>query len=164
MSAKTNSGFTIATGTCLSTSRTGLDLPYSIRLPVSGEMVGFTLPYPANALKRCLFWIFSAGEPSGCVGGFCTTGGCLTDGPFKDQVVHLGPFSSTAPNNYCLKREFNAPLPAGYFNPGAVAMTMSQNEFETFWHYLEGVSGLYAGQHGAGHAGVGGQVGVLLHA
>lgn len=88
-----------------------------------------------------------------------TGGGCISDGPFKDQIVHLGPFNSTTRNNYCLRRDINPILPAGFFTPAAIAETMSQTYFETFRTFLEGVNKQFAGQHGAGHSGVGGQVG-----
>lgn len=100
-----------------------------------------------------------AGQPSKCTNGVCTVAGCIADGPFKDQVVHLGPFNSKTRNNYCLKREFSTdPGITSYFSPAGILATTSQPTYETFRNYLEGVSGLFAGQHGAGHGAIGGQV------
>lgn len=61
-----------------------------------------------------------------------------------------------------MKRDFNSATPAGYFGPAPIAATMSQKYFETFRKFLEGINMVSAGQHGAGHGGVGGQVGTPL--
>lgn len=63
-------------------------------------------------------------------------------------------------NDHCLTRDFYPSFPADYFNPTAMNYTMSQPVFESFRQELEGLHNSleHVGQHGAGHAGTGGQV------
>ena len=100
-----------------------------------------------------------------CISGG-TGGGCIKDGPFKDQIVHMGPWNDTGTNrnDQCLKRSFNPAIPKEFWGPAALNHTFSQTTFEDFWPALEGFkfSGTYPGQHATGHGGVGGVVRWLL--
>lgn len=68
--------------------------------------------------------------------------------------------NNIARNDHCLTRDFNSEFPAEYFNPTAMNLTMSQPKFESFRQALEGLQSslVHLGQHGAGHAGTGGQM------
>ncbi|RPB11325.1 Di-copper centre-containing protein [Morchella conica CCBAS932] len=87
-----------------------------------------------------------------------TGGGCITDGPFANITVHIGPADSLDRNDHCLSRDFHSQFPEQYFTPSAMNATMSLPTFDGFRQSLEGLLNDvdHIGQHGSGHGGTGG--------
>jgi tyrosinase len=76
---------------------------------------------------------------------------CITDGPFKDYVNHLGPFYTNT--DHCLNRKINETMSnrsAQYF----VDDCMSRPNFVSAWTCIEDMP------HAGGHGGINGQVGL----
>ncbi|KAH6639890.1 hypothetical protein C7974DRAFT_450209 [Boeremia exigua] len=82
-------------------------------------------------------------------------GGCLSNGPFANLSIHMGPGFNTSYNEWCIRRDF---VPSVFMAAGhstAVDAAMSHTTFGAFSQQSE------ATNHGAGHIGVGGLYGVL---
>jgi len=85
-----------------------------------------------------------------------TGGGCITDGPFANYNLSLGP--GTAVTNHCLQRGFNQFAPP-FLNSTSVANTMAMSTFETFRIELEGtpITPIFK-IHDGGHLAIGGEM------
>ncbi|KAG6850331.1 hypothetical protein H0H93_014604 [Arthromyces matolae] len=91
-----------------------------------------------------------------------TGGGCVTDGPFKDMVIRLGPLGSLDGNPRCLTRDFSPYFAGRYLGANATAQAMNQSDYGWFDKVIEGGPSFDAsGTHGGGHFGVGGNLGVM---
>lgn len=105
-------------------------------------------PVPCNDTRIC---------PPGGSGG-----GCVQDGPFKDYVVHMGPWNDTGVNrnDQCLKRNFNPSFAKEFLGSSVVQNTLVQTTFDDFILLFGGIKFSFTqlGQHGAGHVAVGGVV------
>ncbi|KAK7924516.1 hypothetical protein PG985_006570 [Apiospora marii] len=103
-------------------------------------------------------------------------GGCITDGPFKDMTVNLGPISPTmdgeakvpdrfAWNPRCLKRDLSAYTAEKWLTPtNLLNLTIgpAAGSIETFQNELQGrFSQGFLGLHAAGHFMIGGDAGDL---
>ncbi|KJA30004.1 hypothetical protein HYPSUDRAFT_1062598 [Hypholoma sublateritium FD-334 SS-4] len=91
-----------------------------------------------------------------------TGGGCVTDGPFANQMLHVGPGYSVTPASYCLRRDINPSLVMRTLNASVVANTLAQPDFKNFDMALQGGITLDTFTiHGGGHLGVGGTYGTI---
>ncbi|OMP82960.1 hypothetical protein BK809_0001151 [Diplodia seriata] len=101
-----------------------------------------------------------------------TGGGCVTDGPFRNYTVNMGPNSayrsgltkvdSTAYNPRCLTRDFSPWLASQKLNMTMVDKALAGKTFQEFDIAVQGrveVDGLT--YHGGGHLGVGGELGAI---
>lgn len=89
-----------------------------------------------------------------------TGGGCITDGPFADVVLNVGPGMNATYNPRCLSRNFNPTIAESHLRYDEdVAPIMAQAEFNAFQLAIDPVNGLaHMTCHGGGHVGVGGEV------
>ncbi|KAF5337772.1 hypothetical protein D9758_016621 [Tetrapyrgos nigripes] len=86
-----------------------------------------------------------------------TGGGCVTDGPFANYTLNIGP--GTLKRKHCLTRAFN-PSTFGGITGQNVKDTLAQYPFETFRIKLEGFPHIAGFEtHTGGHLGVGGEMG-----
>ncbi|OJD30821.1 tyrosinase central domain protein [Diplodia corticola] len=89
-----------------------------------------------------------------------TGGGCVTDGPFRNYTVNMGPNNSTAYNPRCLKRDFSPSFASQKLNMTMVDKVLAGKTFQEFdvavqgWVSIDGLT-----YHGGGHLGVGGDLG-----
>ncbi|KAK0658285.1 Tyrosinase-like protein orsC [Lasiodiplodia hormozganensis] len=91
-----------------------------------------------------------------------TGGGCVTDGPFRNYTVNMGPNNSTAYNPRCLTRDISPWLASQKLNMTMVDRALAGETFQEFDIVTEGqvnVDGLT--YHGGGHLGVGGELGAI---
>ncbi|KKY20395.1 putative tyrosinase central domain protein [Diplodia seriata] len=91
-----------------------------------------------------------------------TGGGCVTDGPFRNYTVNMGPNNSTAYNPRCLTRDFSPWLASQKLNMTMVDKALAGKTFQEFDIAVQGrveVDGLT--YHGGGHLGVGGELGAI---
>lgn len=88
-------------------------------------------------------------------------GGCITDGPFKDRQIPMGPANHTAYTPHCLRRDVSPWLITQTANASKLAWTMQATSHWDLDHRTEGLSLAVSGMglHAAGHLGVGGQIG-----
>ncbi|PUU77285.1 hypothetical protein B9Z19DRAFT_1101943 [Tuber borchii] len=94
-----------------------------------------------------------------------TGGGCVSDSPFKNAVLHLGPGRNIESNNHCLTRNFHPQFPARWLSEAEVNRTMAEGSYGRFWRHLEGMFEVERmGLHGAGHLGIGDLLFYLHHA
>ncbi|KAH6901637.1 monooxygenase [Coprinopsis sp. MPI-PUGE-AT-0042] len=91
--------------------------------------------------------------------GFGGTGSgsqrCITTGPFKDTVLHLGPGSAVG--DHCITRSITNSARSN-INAANVQTTLSKTTFESFRTYLENGPTFAGGTHGGGHITVGGEM------
>ncbi|KAK7969926.1 hypothetical protein PG988_008999 [Apiospora saccharicola] len=82
-------------------------------------------------------------------------GGCVTEGPFADYQVSMGPGNSTKPNPHCLVRDINPGFVRQMLGRAENAQVLAQPDF---WHFTRRIEGATMGNscHSAGHGGVGG--------
>lgn len=87
--------------------------------------------------------------------------GCITDGPFVNLTVNLGPGNHTEYTPHCLHRDFSAYLLSFTGNKTKLDWVLSAEDFWTFDHRTEGVAlGVdNMSLHAAGHQSIGGNVG-----
>ncbi|KUI59385.1 Tyrosinase [Cytospora mali] len=90
-----------------------------------------------------------------------TGGGCVADGPFANFNVSMGPGNHTEYNPHCLRRDFSPIILKNAANQSVIDLTLTATDF---WHldrFVQGTSLELDGMmtHGAGHTGIGGQVG-----
>ncbi|CAJ2507926.1 Uu.00g091120.m01.CDS01 [Anthostomella pinea] len=91
-----------------------------------------------------------------------TGGGCITDGPFKDRKVSMGPGKSTKLNPHCLRRDIAPEFAASKLNSTMVDWVLSADNFLEFDIRVQGgISADAATYHGGGHRGVGGDLGEI---
>ncbi|KDR80002.1 hypothetical protein GALMADRAFT_222927 [Galerina marginata CBS 339.88] len=91
-----------------------------------------------------------------------TGGGCVSNGPFKNMVVNMGPASNLTGNPRCLSRDFSPYFAGRYLGANVTKLTLSQNDFGWFDRVVEGGPSFDAsGLHGGGHYGVGGTLGEM---
>ncbi|PWW79016.1 Di-copper centre-containing protein, partial [Tuber magnatum] len=92
-------------------------------------------------------------------------GGCVSDGPFKNAILHLGPSRGIERNDHCLTRNFHPHFPARWFSETEVNRTMAEGSYGRFWRHLEGMFEVERMDlHGAGHLGIGDPLFYLHHA
>lgn len=104
-------------------------------------------------------------------------GGCVTDGPFADMEVNLGPVGLALPggklevngtglgyNPRCLKRDFTDEIIRKYSNATAIAYNiLKPKDVDDFQMTMQGVPGSGSiGIHGGGHYAMGGKCNNLL--
>ncbi|KAJ2898555.1 hypothetical protein MKZ38_003846 [Zalerion maritima] len=91
-----------------------------------------------------------------------TGGGCITDGPFANMSVNLGPGYTTAYNPRCLRRDFAPEFAVSNLNISMVAWTLSADSFAEFDIRVQGGTTVpEMTYHGGGHLGVGGDLGEI---
>ena len=91
-----------------------------------------------------------------------TGGGCVSDGPFKNMIVNMGPSSNVTGNPRCLSRDFSPYFAGRYLGINVTKATLSQPDFGWFDRVVEGGPSFDAsGLHGGGHYGVGGTLGEM---
>lgn len=90
-----------------------------------------------------------------------TGGGCVTDGPWANHTVTMGPGNTTALTERCLRRDFSPELFARTLNSSVVSFVMSATNYFDFEHRVEGLAlGIPAmSLHGGGHLAIGGDIG-----
>lgn len=87
-----------------------------------------------------------------------TGGGCITNGPFANLTLHMGPGKRVERNDHCITRDFH-PYVQDWFSEQEVNSTLSEKSFESLWRRIEGMFEVrQLGLHGAGHLGVGGEL------
>ncbi|KAH7390635.1 hypothetical protein BKA66DRAFT_459432 [Pyrenochaeta sp. MPI-SDFR-AT-0127] len=84
-----------------------------------------------------------------------TGGGCISDGPFKDWIVKLGPGTNINPGPHCVRRDFAPITFTNMTSSASVAEGMSMPDFGLFSSTTE------FSAHGGGHLGVGGLYGTM---
>jgi tyrosinase len=106
----------------------------------------------------------------GALFGGRTGGGCVADGPFKDDKLHIGPLGAMRPNNTrCLTRNLNAASAHGAASKDSFRATLTESKtFGDLRAALEmpvraanGSSGglrMSGSLHTVGHGGVGGEM------
>ncbi|KAI5843810.1 hypothetical protein DFP73DRAFT_550358 [Morchella snyderi] len=91
-----------------------------------------------------------------------TGGGCVSDGPFVDFRLHLGPGDSLNATNRCLTRGFSPVIAANFSNTAKVDRALAQVDFGWFDKIVEGETNFVnVGIHGGGHYSIGGEAGDL---
>ncbi|PWW79822.1 Di-copper centre-containing protein [Tuber magnatum] len=91
-----------------------------------------------------------------------TGGGCISDGPFVDMRLHLGPGPSLAATSRCLRRSFSPWIAQTFSNAAKVNNTLAQQDFGWFSKVVEGETNFWnVGIHGGGHYSIGGEAGDL---
>ncbi|CUS06676.1 unnamed protein product [Tuber aestivum] len=128
-----------------------LDADNFIASPLWDPVTGFGgngVPAPAD------------GSPFAVPGA--TGGGCVTDGPFVDMRLHLGPGPSLAGTSRCLRRAFSPWIAKTFSNTAKVNNALAQKDFGWFNKVVEGETNfLNVGIHGGGHYSIGGEAGDL---
>ncbi|ROV97790.1 hypothetical protein VPNG_08645 [Cytospora leucostoma] len=92
-----------------------------------------------------------------------TGGGCITDGPFANLSVSMGPGNHTSYNPHCLRRDFSPWLFTLSGNQSVIDWTLNATNFWHLDYYVEGISLSVYGMrvHAAGHMAIGGQIGEM---
>lgn len=91
----------------------------------------------------------SAGVVSWSLEGVHQSAGCITDGPFKDYRLHIGPGMDN--RGHCISRNISNSASSGVSRQ-EVQRCMNMKNFATFWPCLE------QRPHSGGHFGVGGEM------
>lgn len=93
------------------------------------------------------------------VSDMCT--GCITDGPFANRNVSLGPGNHTDYRPHCLHRDFSPYLLTFTGNKTKLDWVLEAEDFWNLDHRTEGVAlGIpNMSIHAAGHQSIGGNVG-----
>ena len=88
-------------------------------------------------------------------------GGCITDGPFKDRQIPMGPANHTEYTPHCLRRDISPWLITQTANSSVVNWALQATSHWDLDHRIEGLSLAVSGMtlHAAGHLGVGGMIG-----
>lgn len=100
-------------------------------------------------------------------------GGCVTNGPFKNMTVNLGPASLALPggstvaqpnplayNPRCLKRDLTNAINQRYANATSVLNLLKKKTINDFQMIMQGIPGSGdIGVHGGGHYSLGGDPG-----
>lgn len=91
-----------------------------------------------------------------------TGGGCVTDGPFANFRLHLGPGASLDATDRCLKRGFSSFIAENFSSAAKVNNALAQGDYGWFNKIVEGETNfINVGIHGAGHYSIGGEAGDL---
>ena len=91
-----------------------------------------------------------------------TGGGCVTDGPFKDMVIHIGPGQNLERNEQCLRRDWVPDLMTRGLSTASVNDAIKEKTFGAFDKIAQGgVTLEEMTYHGGGHVGVGGELGTM---
>ncbi|KAF9036288.1 hypothetical protein BJ165DRAFT_1417209 [Panaeolus papilionaceus] len=92
-----------------------------------------------------------------------TGGGCVTDGPFVNMTVRIGPGADLSGNQArCLTRDFSPSFASRYLGKNMTDITMAPATFGEFIRVVEGGPSFDdSSLHGGGHFGVGGTLGVM---
>ncbi|CAG8972828.1 hypothetical protein HYALB_00001247 [Hymenoscyphus albidus] len=98
-------------------------------------------------------------------------GGCVTNGPFRDMVITLGPITLPNPGSFgglgynptCLKRDINPAFARRWSNWTSVLETFQWQDIGTFQDFLQGVGTRAGGVHGGGHFTISGDPGGDLY-
>ncbi|KAB8264363.1 hypothetical protein BDV32DRAFT_135292 [Aspergillus pseudonomiae] len=119
---------------------------------------------------------FDPNEPMPCSpSGTClprgTGGGCVESGPFKDLVVHMGPFSPTLARSYapipdnaydynprCLSRSLSPAVLGMLNNQARVDRMQASTTIRDWLAVMSPSESDQAGSHGGGHRSVGGSM------
>ncbi|KAH8900922.1 Di-copper centre-containing protein [Thozetella sp. PMI_491] len=94
-----------------------------------------------------------------------TGGGCVTDGPWANHNVTLGPGNSTAYNSHCLRRDVSPYLMTIALNASRLNWVLDAPTFWELDHRTESYTLTVPdiSVHGGGHLGVGGNVGEIAN-
>lgn len=84
---------------------------------------------------------------------------CLTDGPFKNWVIHVPAGTGTQRGDRCLSRALNPGIATQWLRKDIEFQCMAQKDYGWFSVYLEGDPFQNYGIHGGGHFAVGGSAG-----
>ncbi|KIJ50748.1 hypothetical protein M422DRAFT_44383 [Sphaerobolus stellatus SS14] len=91
-----------------------------------------------------------------------TGGGCVTNGPFKNMTVRIGPQDDISGNPRCLSRDFSPYFAGRYLGWNTTAYTLAATDFGRFARRVEGEPSFEGSSiHGGGHYGVGGFWGIM---
>jgi hypothetical protein len=138
---------------------------------LKGILDGFAKSVPGG-LSKAFPGGFAGGPPAGVMSlpeapiFMGTGGGCVSEGPFKDMKLHIGPFGIMKENNTrCLKRSFNAALVNSAATKEVFDKILGSKNFGEFRKKIEmpafgtGVAKFGPNDfHSLGHGGVGGEV------
>jgi tyrosinase len=104
--------------------------------------------------------------------GANTGGGCLTDGPFANRTLRIGPLGMMKPNNTrCLSRNFNPQIAEASATKATLARIVKAKTYKDLTYEMEhppppkyekGVFKFQGDVHSIGHSGVGGEVNIFL--
>ena len=85
----------------------------------------------------------------------------ITDGPFKDRQIPMGPANHTEYTPHCLRRDISPWLITQTANSSVVNWALQATSHWDLDHRIEGLSLAVSGMtlHAAGHLGVGGMIG-----
>ncbi|OIW34170.1 Di-copper centre-containing protein [Coniochaeta ligniaria NRRL 30616] len=92
-------------------------------------------------------------------------GGCITDGPFKDRQIPMGPANHTEYTPHCLRRDISPWLITQTANSSVLYWALQATSHWDLDHRIEGLSLAVSGMtlHAAGHLGVGGMIGDMAN-
>ncbi|KAH8681966.1 hypothetical protein BX600DRAFT_505593 [Xylariales sp. PMI_506] len=138
-----------------------IDAPDMLSSPLFDPVNGFggNGIYIANTTGFPADWQIPADIPGR------TGGGCITDGPFANRSVPLGPGNHTEYTPHCLHRDFSAYLLSFTGNKTKVDWVLDADDFWTLDHRIEGVGLGVANMslHAAGHQSIGGNIGEMTN-
>lgn len=88
-------------------------------------------------------------------------GGCITDGPFADYQISMGPGNHTEYTPHCIRRDFSPWLAGNSVSRRRYDEVLAADVFWEFTHRTEGISLSVDDMslHGGGHLSVGGEIG-----
>ncbi|ORY55906.1 uncharacterized protein BCR38DRAFT_528749 [Pseudomassariella vexata] len=94
-----------------------------------------------------------------------TGGGCITDGPFANRTVPLGPGNHTDYRPHCLHRDFSPYLLTFTGNKTKLDWVLEAEDFWNLDHRTEGIAlGVpNMSLHAAGHQSLGGNIGEITN-
>jgi tyrosinase len=105
------------------------------------------------------------GGMSGMCGFGSVCGACVTDGPFAQYKIYIGPGNSTKSNPRCLTRNINAQAAESGASQKGIEKLMAKSTYEQFQTLDTSPGerpfsggGFTPGIHSVGHMGVGGEV------
>ncbi|KAB5518049.1 hypothetical protein GE09DRAFT_978746, partial [Coniochaeta sp. 2T2.1] len=92
-------------------------------------------------------------------------GGCITNGPFKDRQIPMGPANHTDYTPHCLRRDISPWLITQTTNSSLLNWVLQATSHWDLDHRIEGLSLDVAGMtlHAGGHLGVGGMIGEMAN-
>ena len=91
-----------------------------------------------------------------------TGGGCITDGPFKNMTVRIGPNGDLKGNPRCLTRDFSPSYAAQNCDKTVLDKVIAQPNYDLMDRTMEGAIGFSPPNvHGGGHFSIGGTLGIM---